>query len=276
MLNEALGRPVSDKTFNFPRDRALSMRALLVGDRLHLRGLYEPPLALAPLVLAVGEGAVMLFRYGAVVFCNITAAEQAQFLRELAPRVQEPFARPEIEETELFVSSPETESIVATGGIGLHDYSLPRLKLVAIVLARSVALARYESAMTGAFDMIEPLATHLEREALGRRAKDLLHHVGGVLLTQHKMVGRVEIQDKPELLWEQPQLEYLYVRLEAEYELRERSAVLERKLDIISRTAETAINLLHNRRMLRVEWYIVALIVIEVMISVYEIFWRHT
>jgi uncharacterized Rmd1/YagE family protein len=88
------------------------------------------------------------------------------------------------------------------------------------------------------------------------------------------MVGRVEIQDKPELIWDQPELERLYVRLEAEYELRERNSILERKLAIISRTAETTINLLHNRRILRVEWYIVILIVIEVLLYSYEM-WRH-
>ena len=59
-----------------------------------------------------------------------------------------------------------------------------------------------------------------------------------------------------------------------EYELRERNTVLERKLAIISRTAETTINLLHNRRMLRVERYIVVLIVIEVILYSYEIWWK--
>ncbi len=64
-------------------------------------------------------------------------------------------------------------------------------------------------------------------------------------------------------------------RLELEYELRDCNAVLERKLALISHTAETTLNLLHNRRMLRAERYIVILIVIEVVLYTCEIRWKH-
>lgn len=257
-----------------PIDRPIPVAAYLVADRLHLRGLYEPPLALGPLVLPAGaNGIAMLFRYGAVVMFNLTPAEQTAFIDGLRARLQEALAKPETEDTSVFVSSPQVDSVITTQGIGLYDFSLPRLKVVAIVLARSVALARFEAAMGAAFDLVEPLALHIEQETRGRRMKDLLRHIGSVLLAQHKMVGRVEIQDKPEILWEQPELERLYVRLEAEYELRERNAVLERKLAIIARTAETTMNLLHNRRILRVEWYIVILILIEIVLFAYQIWW---
>jgi uncharacterized Rmd1/YagE family protein len=126
--------------------------------------------------------------------------------------------------------------------------------------------------MAAAFDLVEPLARGLETpRGGGRRLKELLRHIGGALLVQHKMIGRVEIQDKPDLLWDHPELERLYLRLENEYELAERSTVLERKLSLINRTAETALNLLQNRSMLRVEWYIVFLIVFEVLLYVYQI-----
>ena len=86
------------------------------------------------------------------------------------------------------------------------------------------------------------------------------------------MAGLVEIGDKPEMLWERADLDRWYARLEDEYELRERSVALERKLDVLSRTAETVLNLLQHRGSLRVEWYIVALIVFEIALSLYEMF----
>lgn len=257
-----------------PADKPVSVRASLLGERLHLRGLYEPPLALGPLVLPVASGFAMLFRYGAVVTFNLGPDDEQQFLTRILSRVHEPLDRTETEEATLFVSAPEADSVITTRGIGLYDFSIERLKVVAIVLARSVALARYEAAMANAFDMVEPLARHIEEATGGRRMKDLLRHIGTVLVTQHRMVGRVEIQDKPDLLWDRPELEHLYLRLEAEYELRERNTVLERKLAIISRTAETTINLLHNQRTLHVEWYIVVLIVIEIILSSHQIWLR--
>ena len=68
-------------------------------------------------------------------------------------------------------------------------------------------------------------------------------------------------------------LESLYARLATEYELRERQAAIERKLQLTSRTVETVLDLLHHRRSLRVEWYIVILIVIEILLTLYEMFW---
>ena len=83
-----------------------------------------------------------------------------------------------------------------------------------------------------------------------------------------------EVVDKPELLWDHPELELLHARLESEYELGERAAMLDRKLELTARTVRTILELLQNRRTLRVEWYIVMLIVVEIGLSLYEMFVR--
>ncbi|HUW80866.1 MAG TPA: RMD1 family protein [Acidocella sp.] len=97
-----------------------------------------------------------------------------------------------------------------------------------------------------------------------------------VLLIQHKIVDRVGIGDKPELLWEHPELERLYARLTEEYELRERDHALDRKLEVIARTVQTLLGLVQSESNLRVEWYIVALIVVELFVAIYPpALWRH-
>ena len=66
------------------------------------------------------------------------------------------------------------------------------------------------------------------------------------LLIEAKMIGRVEATEKPELIWDYPEYERLFMRLEDEYELSERQSALERKLSLISRTAETLLGILQN------------------------------
>ncbi len=258
-----------------PRKEPFTARASLVGERLHLRDIPEPVGSFGPLVLPAGAGGLaVLFRYGAAVLFNVTEVEQRALFKELHARIERPLRRLETEETRLLVSASEPDGVTGEG-VGLRELSLPRLQIVATALARSVALAYYEAAMAGAFDVVEPLALHIEQEsARGRRLKALLRHIGGALVVQHKMTGRIEIGDKPDLLWEYPELERLYLRLESEYELTERAAVLERKLALIAHTAEITVELLQNRRMLRVEWYIVVLIVLEVLLYGYEIWWK--
>jgi uncharacterized Rmd1/YagE family protein len=270
----------NDPTGRLPKDKPIAVHAAFLGERLHLRGLYEPALepkvTLGPLVLPAGAaGLAMLFRYGVVVLFNLSEPEQKSFLKELRPRVENPLRKAETEEAQLYVAGKQPEGITPEG-ISVADLSLARLQIVATALARSVALAFYENAMAGAFDMIEPLARRLENPSGGgRRLRELLRHIGGTLLVQHRMIGRVQIQDKPDLLWDHPEVERLYLHLENEYELRERNTVLERKLALINQTAETAVNLMQNRSMLRVEWYIVILIVAEVLLYVYEVWLKH-
>lgn len=253
----------------------MSVRAYFLGERLHLRDLYEPPQELGPLALPAGQqGLALLFRYGVAVVFNLSETESKDFLKDLRPRLERPLRKPEIEEATLLPAGRQPEGVIPEG-ILLADFSLPRLQIVGIVLARSVALAYYETTMAETFDLIEPFARRLEQPGGARRLRELLRHIGSTLLVQQRLIGRVEIQDKPDLLWDHPELERLYRRLENEYELSERNTVLERKLALINRTAETAVNLLQNRSMLRVEWYIVILIVFEVLLYGYELLSRH-
>ncbi|MGL4186352.1 MAG: RMD1 family protein, partial [Thiotrichaceae bacterium] len=67
-------------------------------------------------------------------------------------------------------------------------------------------------------------------------------------------------------------LQGLYLQLEDEFELQERHVALERKLQVISNTAETLLDLLQTQQSQRVEWYIVILIVVEIALTLYELF----
>jgi uncharacterized Rmd1/YagE family protein len=56
--------------------------------------------------------------------------------------------------------------------------------------------------------------------------------------------------------------------------LTERDQGLDRKLELISRTAVTLQGLLQNRSFLRLEWYVIFLIVTEIVISIYSTLFR--
>ena len=135
---------------------------------------------------------------------------------------------------------------------------------------KSLLLGHYETRLAGDFDAIEPLALELDRRGSIRGGtRQHLKRIGGLLLMEHRMVGRAEIGEKPELLWEHPRLERLHALLEDEFEIRERLAALDRKLELAARTERTLVELISTRHALRVEWYIVALIVIEIALTLY-------
>lgn len=251
----------------------VKVRAYFLGQKIDLQPFTQTaPLAVEPLMIQGGENScVVLFTYGVAVLFGLSAMEEAKFLTDIQGLIVNPFAEPETEEV-LIRLAPVNEGKVEEGIILLSQFEIPLLQLVADVLAKSVVLAQYETESAEVFDRIEPFAVSLQKRQFKRKAGDaLLKQIGNSLLIQHKIVGRVEIVDKPELLWEYPELDRLYARIEDEFEIRERHAALERKLDLVSRTAETALDIQQQNTGLRLEWYVVILIIIEVFLSVYEL-----
>jgi required for meiotic nuclear division protein 1 len=255
----------------------LLARALLLGERIDTRLDRSGSLATTPLTLNLaGGGIAVLFRYGAVVLFGPNSAAMDDFIHGLQSSVVGAFPQPEQDEVVLLIRADSEQPIDLAGNIILRDRSIERLQLVADILAKSLVLSHYETRIAELFDGIEPLALTLrEKGRAGAAGNVLLRHIGDVLLIQQKMVGRVGTSETPELLWEHPELDRFYMRLADEYELRERDRALDRKLDIVSNTVETLLGLIQTRSSLRVEWYIVILIVAELLLSLYPLLLRH-
>jgi uncharacterized Rmd1/YagE family protein len=253
-----------------PGQEPIGVRALLLGDRLDTRALEtERMLATAPVAISLPDDSIaVLFRYGVIVLFGATREAEAALIRSIRPSITEPFSAVDEEQARVIIAANAEQLIDPVGNILLRERSVERFQLVADVLAKNLVLTHYEAAIAAIFDRIEPLAETLRKQGrAGARSKELLHHIGNVLAMQHRMVGRVETGEKPELLWEHPELERLYVRLAEEYELRDRDRALDRKLDVISRTVETLLGLVQTRSSARVEWYIVLLIVAELVLA---------
>ncbi len=204
--------------------------AVLVAQRIALRA-WRPAEALAtnPLTVAVkGGGTAVLFRYGAVVFFDVSPASAAAFMAEIGPQLGNPYPAPETEEVEVRVDAAMKEGMKGDV-VYLEALSIERLQVIADVLSKSVLLAFYELSIASGLERMERLSAELARTgSIAAKTRDLLKDVGATLHTEHLMVGRAAVSDKPELLWDHPGLEGLYLRLEDEFELQERNAALER------------------------------------------------
>jgi uncharacterized Rmd1/YagE family protein len=254
--------------------KTLQARAWFLGTRIDVRDLERGgTIALGPLTMLIGHhGYSMIFRFGAVVLFGLTPAEESDLIRSLSASVHNPVTEPEREEVEIVVEPDRPERIDADGRLVLHEANIGRLQVVANVLAKSCVLAYYEKSVAEAFDRIEQLVDHLRQGVSPRRGKEVINVIGNALMILTRTVGRVEVTEKPEITWDQLDLDRLYGRLATEYELRDRDVALSRKLELVSDTAETYLDLVNHRQALRVEWYIVILIVVEIVLNLYDKF----
>lgn len=255
------GRGIPDRT---------TVRAWFLGERLRPERLEVEPDALAPFTAAWGRGLVVVFRYGAVVTFGLSGSEEAELIRSLLParHVRDDF---ETEALDVAVDPERREGLSSEGLLTLRDDRIERLQVVGTVLAKSVALAHYEEAIMEVLERVESLALRLRAGRSPRSGRHLLRELGDVLLIQVRTLARVEVAEKPEMTWDDAELDRLYQRLAVEYELADRDRALGRKLELISETAGAYLDLLHSRRSLHVEWLIVVLIAVEILIVVYDV-----
>ena len=255
-------------------ERPIIARALLLGERISTHRFdRQEALGRMPLTIAVREGgAAVLFRYGVIVLMNVKPGAETALLDRLAPLISEPLQPFESDEVRVNIGAEADDQFGVDGAISMKQMTIERVQLVADVLAKSLKLSHYESRIAIGFDRVEPMAESLRRDGrIGITVRPLLRQIGSALLVQHTMVGRVETVEKPELLWDHPELDRLYSRLVEEYELRERTRALDHKQNVILRTSETLLGLIQERSNRRLEWYVLILILAELALAIYSI-----
>jgi uncharacterized Rmd1/YagE family protein len=228
----------------------------------------------APLCVRREDGFSVVFRYGAVVLVGLRPASEEAFLADLAG--ESALIGPTEEEQFRIDLRPDREEGLTPGGIvQLKELSAARVLVLADVLGKSVALARYEKDIALVFDTIEPLARTVAatgKVPSGRRA--LMRLIGSALLVQHRMSSRIAFAEKPDVLWEHPELERLYAKLEDEYEIIERGTLLNDKMDVIGAAARTFTDMIDTARSVRLEVLVVMLILAELVVTALTLHWR--
>jgi uncharacterized Rmd1/YagE family protein len=250
------------------------VHALLLGDRLTIdRSGQSDVISTAPFAFRKADGYVVLFRYGAAVLIGLSLEDEAACLRQIAPDVKA--ATVEEERVAFEVAADAEDGPTASGVLHIKKLDPARALVMADILAKSVALARYEKEIAAVFDTIEPAANTLATSGRIPKARQaLLKLIGSALLAQHRVSGRIAFAEKPDILWDHAELERFYSRLEDEYEVIERGTLLNGKTDVIASAAQTFTDMIDTARSARLEILIVILILAELVIAVITTF-RH-
>ncbi len=260
-----------------PQGIRVIARALLLGDRIDTAGLERNDiLSTTPLAFrSARDGYVVLFRFGVAVLFGMSPVEEDEIVRSLDGRIIGRFARREEDSAEIEIALEKDEQVTSDGKILLRKLTPEHVLIIADAMATNLILAHDERNVSAVFDVIEPLARELAQHGRtpgGRRT--ILKHIGNALLVQQRMSGLVAVAEKPDILWERPDLERFYARLEDEYELKERAAFLSRKLGVISDTGKALADIIDTERSLRLERIIIALILLEMIFTAYQIFFH--
>lgn len=246
--------------------------ARVLAGRIDTRALVEDN---RKLLTRPNDGITFVFRYGAVVSITASIQSTQDIDAALHRYLRDPAGSIEAETAEINLTKHGGDRISEDGQIMLADGDEARLTLVAIVLARSAVLSRDEILVSQAFDRIAPLVADLRETGRTRfPVRQAMRLVGEVLAARHRVMATVQADERPDVLWDNPELDRLYARLEAEHELDDRAEVLERKFVALGDFAEVLLNIIQDKRAFRLELAIIALIAFEIVLALVNMHWR--
>jgi len=262
---------------NLAEQRSCEVNAVLIGIDIHLKALTNRPVPKKEPVLVrlADKSAAMIYPYGAIVFFNATTSSTVELISLCQRYTSQLFSTPETEQFTVVINPQQPEGIIENK-VSIKKASKEHLEIIGDALAKSVILEYHENRIENLFEKIEPIAKSLkEHGKLGYSTHDLLKHIGSGLVMAQEMVGKIQVTEKPLVLWEHPELDLLHAHLVEDLEIVDRLSSLERKIELISRTSELSLDVLQQYHGHRLEWYIIILISIEIVLQLYELFFKN-
>ena len=265
LLNPRLGgAPDVVTAGRLPPKETLTVTATLLGNKINTRPLLADSGFLQAVEVA---GLVIVFRHGVMVTFGSGAGDTA-LTAALRTHVLEQDDMEETETATVQVGRGEKDRIGLDGEIFVPDDQIERFMLIATVLSRSVLLAHDEVLVAQAFEQTQPVVHDLKNSGRARMPiREVMKLAGSVLAARHRLTGTAQADERPDLLWDHPELDRLYARLEAEYELKERAEALEHKFATLGDFTEALLDIAQDKRAVRLEAAIIVLIMFEIVLS---------
>jgi required for meiotic nuclear division protein 1 len=228
-------------------------------------------------IIALPEGkSVRIFPFGSIVFANFSDAEISTLVNYLHGLDKSVLKDQVFEYTDDY--SIEAD---ATAAPSFNDDQMViaavqdfHVDICATVLAKSVALDRIEASIDWLLDEVEEIVGYLHKGRLTLSDEHLAQLSAKILGFKLGTISYVMLLDKPNITWNNNEAAALYDELSAMFELNDRYEVSGRKIDTLMNITEVFSGLVHAKRDARLEWVIIILIVIEVVLQLWDYFFR--
>ena len=216
---------------------------------------------------------VMVFSFGSIVLVNIPESDMPvllEYIRDFERDIETKEWKKYTDDFEIRENSSVGLEISDTFAV-VPQYEMFHTELVAIVLAKSVAMEKIEFLLGKILDKLETMIDRLERGQLRVGNRELARTTARVARHQYNTLNYIMILDKPDITWSNSNAALFYEKMADFFELHDRYTVLTKKTDVLNNIIGGFSSISHSIRGLFVEWVIVLLIVVEVVLMLAEL-----
>lgn len=215
---------------------------------------------------------VHLFPFGCVVTFGLAHHEVADlvaYLRRVDPRLQDPSEAFQ-DDCLLEVGAPRLE--IRDDHIGVPSLGDWMPGILSTVLSKSVALEKVEAEIERLLDESEPAVQDLATGKVSPSDRKISSLAGRILSFRLDTVAYIQLLDKPDATWDNPDAEAFYGKLAQFFELQDRYDKIQAKSGVLMDLTEVVTTYAHHHRGARLEWAVILLIVVEVILSLLDLF----
>ncbi|XP_037092687.1 required for meiotic nuclear division protein 1 homolog [Pollicipes pollicipes] len=245
-----------------------------VHDVLHVAARYT---------LGAEPREIYLFREGTVVFWNVPELERRSVLDFLRQFEEGSYDSATVEEESDSMPYSYTEVFNKTrlvnGRILLNMEGSTDLEKYAFsnAMALSVKLGIWESALETYIDSIKHVTEELRKGGrIIMKKEEVLKKNGELFGLRHLINLSSDCLDTPDFYWDKDNLESLYQKTCNHLNIAKRTRVMNEKLNHCVELADLLTSNLQDQHHVRLEWMIIALIMVEVGFEVVHFLERYT
>lgn len=237
---------------------------LLRLDETLLKGLLREP---------AGK-TVYIFHFGAMVFVNFEhhqIMDVITYLKQLEKSINTTNPFNFFDDYRLEVTGEEEPSI--NNDVMITDaWDDGQGEIIATILAKSVALEKIEADIDLLLDDVEEIVGFLEQGKLNVSDDQLAKMSAKILGYKFNTISYIRLLDKPDITWVNENAGQLFTELSTIFELNDRYKKIGHKSETLMDITEVFSGLTHARRGNRLEWAVIILIGIEILLSLYSLF----
>lgn len=208
--------------------------------------------------------------FGVITFCNFSSEEVESFLTRLGIKEAHHYKTALInQDYPMVVNEQYAKPQIDEHTIKYNKFNKATASIISLALSQSVGLEIKERLLEEKMKESKELYEKIETLKIKDRAK-LMKFASSIAKERFHILNQLYLLDKPDILWDDPELESLYNQLAIQLELKSRFDVIEYKISYLKESVEFATDMVNQKSSEFLEWIIIWLIAVEIVFSVYE------
>jgi uncharacterized Rmd1/YagE family protein len=216
---------------------------------------------------------VAIYRFGSVIFFNVSPRIQVSMLQSIKKHALEPLAQG-LEQKDTFsvcVMPNASRSRVTSEHCIVPNLNMNAVAVISEVMAQSVALESYNEIVDSLLEKFSVLNSNISTSSkMDLDKKMLFSKIAQNNRIFIDLISKIRIKKRNQIAWDQMEFEVIHSGMTREFDIDDRFELIQFKLDLIQQNSKLFLEVIQHQKSASLEWVIVVLIGFECVLMILE------